>query len=84
MHLATLHFCARDPQMNFRKNPQRSAKKFLLPYSALINMIRSKGSRLDKIRDTVAQYQMIERLDQTISKELEQTPIIQQEIQILN
>ncbi len=64
----------------FSKKSPKERKEILASILGLDQYDTIKRLAMDKIRDTVAQYQMIERLDEAISKELEQTPAIQQEI----
>lgn len=64
----------------FSKKSPKERKEILASILGLDQYDTIKRLAMDKIRDTVSQYQMIERLDETIAKELEQTPIVQQEI----
>ena len=64
----------------FSKKSPKERKEILASILGLDQYDTIKKRALDKMRDTAAQYQIIEHLDQTITKELEQTPIVLQQI----
>lgn len=64
----------------FSKKSPKERKEILASILGLDQYDTIKRLALDKIRDMLSQYQIIERLDQTVMQELEQAPIIKQAI----
>lgn len=64
----------------FSKKSPKERKEILASILGLDQYDAIKKLALEKIRGIVSEYQAIERLDQTITQELERTPIIQAEI----
>jgi DNA repair protein SbcC/Rad50 len=64
----------------FSKKSPKERKEILASILGLDQYDTIKKLALEKIRDTVAQYQTLERLDQTITQELEHKQMIEQEI----
>ena len=64
----------------FSKKSPKERKDILASILGLDQYDVIKKLALEKIRGIVSEYQAIERLDQTITQELERTPVIQAEI----